>query len=62
MIFDIKMSEFMKKDMTEFVGRKKDYLPIKIEVAPRGTRAKTRRLVADGNVMIIKTKLLFERG
>lgn len=52
----------MKKDMTEFVGRKKDYLPIKIEVAPRGTRAKTRRLVADGNVMIIKTKLLFERG
>ncbi len=61
MVFDVKMSKFVKKGVTEFIGGKKDYLPVEVKVTPRGTGAKTRRLVSNGNALIIKTKLLFER-
>jgi len=54
-IFNFKMSEFVKKNVGENGGRKKNNLPVETQIASRGTGAKAGRLVADSDAGIFKT-------
>ena len=42
--------------MAKLVGRKKNNLPVEVEVAAGGTGTKTAVLIADGNTVIMKNK------
>jgi hypothetical protein len=57
-VFDSKMIEFVKKNVTEFVGGEKNNLPIKIEIAGRRTGTESGFLIPNCNFLIFKTKLL----
>ena len=60
-IFDIKVSQFMKEKVTEFVGRKKDNLPIKTEITLGGAGAKTGGLITNSDPAVVETKLMFKQ-
>ena len=47
--------------MAEFVGRKKNNLPIEIEITGRRTGTESGFLIPDRNFLIFETKLLRKR-
>lgn len=59
-VFNFEVGDFVEENMAKLGMRKKNNLPVEVEVSSGGAGAKTGFLIADGETTVTEGKLILE--